>query len=142
MLIDNNVEAIYSGLKQEINQEITDAIAKNNSPNVGITPGTLAVINNIVLTKCSTAKNNITAEWTKILRGGKSIPKELGMLDEFDKAMKALAELRKLKSEVAIKKQKMQESWSKLVKHDPDVVLDPNLPNPYNEREGGNDYDS
>ena len=132
MTIDDRIDAIYQRLRQEISQVTDDAIASGN----------VSVLDTIVLTKCSKAKTDITTEWAKILRGGKGIPKELGMLDEFDSAMKSLAELRKLKSEVALKKQKMQESWSKLVTHDPDVVHDPNLPNPYSEREGGTDYDS
>jgi len=128
MTIDDRINAIYQRLAQEIDQAANDGISSN--------------FINLALAKCNKAKTEITMEWTQILRGGKSIPKELGMLDDFENATTALAELRRLKNEVAIKKQKMQESWGKLVTHDPDVVLDPNLPNPYNEREGGADYGS
>jgi hypothetical protein len=140
-MIDNRIDAIHQRTKQEINQAVETAINTHGTSNAGVSAGTLNIINNIALSKCEKAKAEITQEWTRILRGGKSISEELGMLGEFKGAMKALAELKRLKSETSMKKQKMQESWNKLVTHDPDVTLDPNLPNPF-EREGGSDYES
>jgi hypothetical protein len=130
-MIENKINEIYQQLKQELKQAAS-----------GVPTGNISVLHNLALAKCNKAKTDITTEYTKILRGGKSISTEFGMSDELTEAMKSLAELRRLKNEEAIKEQKMQESWCKLVIYDPDVRLDPHLPNPYNRREGGSDYES
>jgi len=146
MTVDDRVNAIYQWLKEEIAREAEDVFRANDNPNGMPSTNTLANFNNLVLTLCNEAKTKITGEWTSILRGGKSLPKELGMLEEFERAMTSLAELGQLKNEVSMKLQKTQEAWNKRRIHDPNAVPPPNLKevltDVYAEREGGSDYES